>query len=254
MGQLGNVEKVGGHLRHHSAGVMAVEVVERQALVLGKQVAPHVRLHVSAHDVPPAGDEELAAGAQQIQRHEQQQYQPQAGKNALRGFEEKLLREEVEELRESEVDNGEHRGAGQIGKKEPFVGAVIADEARPHPPSGHGGVGLFLYVVYLVHGGNGTSIQEKWPLANPSCDGASTGNDAPTTASPTDNVAPGPAPLRGRMGVPRQQCHSCLPLSPRSALSPSVTKCHLSHRIVYRPVAQTRFCGSFPSRLPRNLV
>lgn len=149
--QLRYVEEVARDLRHHGPGVVPIVVGKRQPLKLGEQVAAHVRLHVGAHDVPPAGDEELAARAQSVQRHKQQQDKPQAAENALGRLQEELLREEVQKLREGQIDARQHHRAGQIGEEQSLVGPVVRNEPPPHPRRGHFGVGFAQYVIGCRH-------------------------------------------------------------------------------------------------------
>ena len=71
VGEFRNVEQVGQQFRHHDAGAVAVVIAEAQSLVLREQVSAHVRLHVRAHRMAPASDEELTACTHEVQQHEQ---------------------------------------------------------------------------------------------------------------------------------------------------------------------------------------
>ena len=150
MGELGDVEQVVDDLAHHHAGVVAVVVREAQALVLLVQVAAHVCLHARAHDVPPGGDEVLAGGAHRVQRDEQREDPSQRREDGLRGLEQELLGEVIQELGERQVDAREHRRAHQIEPEQELERAVVPDEAAGDVAPGHARLSAALRLVGAV--------------------------------------------------------------------------------------------------------
>lgn len=138
--ELRYVEQIGGDLRHHDTGVVAVVVAEGEALVLLEQIAAHVGLHARAHDVTPISDEPLAARARGVQRDEEQRDEPEAAQDDRGRLREELAGEEVQQLRKGQIDPGQDAGGHEIGKEERLVGLVVAGEPPQHLGGGDVGV------------------------------------------------------------------------------------------------------------------
>ena len=138
--ELRYVEQIGGDLRHHDTGVVAVVVAEGEALVLLEQIAAHVGLHARAHDVTPISDEPLAARARGVQRDEEQRDEPEAAQDDRGRLGEELAGEEVQQLRKGQINPSQNAGGHEIGEEERLVGLVVANEPPQHLGGGDVGV------------------------------------------------------------------------------------------------------------------
>lgn len=93
-----------------------------------------------AHDVAPISDEPLATRARGVQRDEEQRDEPEAAQDDRGRLGEELAGEEVQQLREGQIDPGQNAGGHEIGEEEHLVGLVVADEPPQHLGGGDVGV------------------------------------------------------------------------------------------------------------------
>ena len=127
VGQLGDLEQVGGGPAHQLAGAVFVIEGEGQILHVSKQVPADVRLNEHAHHVAQIGDDVVHPRPQQIGR-QQTAHDPEEGPKQVLG--QQLLHGQPGQVGESQVNQGDAQRTGHIQQKQVQVWLVVGQKDR----------------------------------------------------------------------------------------------------------------------------
>ena len=128
MREFGDVEEVAHELRHHLSGVVAVVIGEREPLIVVEEILPHIALHARPHDVSPARDEILAAVPDDVHREQPRADVPERAEDHGGFLEKKLFGQQIQDLRERQIDRADRQRADHVKVKKPPVWVIVADE------------------------------------------------------------------------------------------------------------------------------
>ncbi|MPM78531.1 hypothetical protein SDC9_125542 [bioreactor metagenome] len=125
VGQLRDVEQVGGEPAHQLAGAVFVVVTEIQLLHVVKQVPADIRLHQNAEGVPVIGDDVAQGRPQGKSRHHRRHH---GEKRLPRVCGQQGIHAPPGDKGKRQIDEGHHKRATDVQKEKPPVGLEIADK------------------------------------------------------------------------------------------------------------------------------
>ena len=168
VGQLGDVEELGGHAAHEVARAVLVIEAEGEGLEVGEQVLADVRLHQHTEGVSPVANGVPQRRPQEIGRDKHHDH---GKKGPIPALGDELVHAHPADVGEGQVHHGDHQRTGHIQKKQPQMGPEIAqkdrEKALPVEIAGVHEKNLHFKSVYTSSGtpdGRKFSIQSREPF------------------------------------------------------------------------------------------
>ena len=125
VGQLRDVEELGGHAAHQVAGAVFVVEAEGEGLQVAEEIPADVRLHQHAEGVPPEADHVLQHRAQQVGPQQHRRH-GEEGPVAPEG--DQLLQAQAGDEGKGQVNQGDGQRAGHVQQEQPQMGPEIAEK------------------------------------------------------------------------------------------------------------------------------
>ena len=127
VGQLRQVEQVGGEAAHEFAGAVAVVEVEAQLLHMAEQVGADVRLHPDAEGMAVIADDVLQHRAQAVA---QDHCRHDGEKGAVHGVGQHIIQGGAGNQGERQIDGGNGAGAQDVQGEQLLMIAEVVKEDR----------------------------------------------------------------------------------------------------------------------------
>ena len=125
VGQLRQLEQVGGQAAHQLSRAVAVIEIEAQRLHMMEQVAADIRLHTNAEGVAPVGDDVV----QSCPQHKGQRHHRHDDKeHPVVLLRQPVVQRRAGDQRKGQIHHGNQNGAADIQRKQLPVGLEVAQE------------------------------------------------------------------------------------------------------------------------------
>ena len=125
VGQLRQLEKIGGQAAHQLAGTVAVIEIKAQRLHMMEQIPADIRLHPDAEGMAPVGDDIVKPRPQHKgQRHNGHHCE----KHTVVLLRQPLVQRRAADQRKGQIHHGDQDGAADIQRKQFPMGLEIAQE------------------------------------------------------------------------------------------------------------------------------
>ena len=129
VGQLADLEQVGGQAGHDPPGLVLVEEGEGQPLQMGKHIPPHLGLHLRAHHMAVILHEIAQQHPHRVKRQQNKARQDDGGIGPVGDV---VVEHPVGHHGIDHADDGDQQGSGHIHGKQPLVGPVVGNKALEH--------------------------------------------------------------------------------------------------------------------------